>query len=284
MYYIVYKTTNLINGKVYIGIHKQPMLEFDGYFGSGLLLNRAIVKWGKDNFARETLFSYHTLDESRSKEREIVNEEFCKRCDTYNISIGGTGGNTRAGYTTEEKRISYDKAKETLIANGNNIYEGEKLLEAQEHMLKIRIQPDNTGKIHTEEQNINQSKIMTGRIAITNGIENRKILSHEEIPEDWVRGFYLQEDKKFKGHSPEVLKILSDKRQNKIYITDGFTNILVDSVYIIPEGWYQGLTRHKKDKLMFITDGVISRKIKLDAEIPEGWRKGRTFKSGNKNE
>lgn len=282
MYYIVYKTTNLINNKIYVGIHKQPTLKFDGYLGSGLLLNRAINNIGRDNFIRELLFSYNTLDESRSKEKEIVNEDFCKREDTYNISIGGTGGNTMAGYTQKEKQAVYDKQKTTYFANGSNIYEGEKLLKAQENMRKIRIQPDNKGKVHTEEQNRNHSNNIKGRIAITNWSENRKIWPHEEIPEGWEKGFYLSDDKKFKGHSPEILQILSDKRKDKIYITDGVTNVLVDSIYIIPDGWYQGLTRHKKDKLVFITDGVISRKIKLDDTIPEGWRKGRTFKSGNK--
>jgi len=111
---------------------------------------------------------------------------------------------------------------------------------------------------------------------------NKKIPKTEEPPEGWVEGRYIPEENKFKGHSPEVLQILSDKRQDKIYITDGITNFLVDSTSTIPEGWYQGLTRHKKDKLMFITDNVISRKIKLDDDIPEGWRKGRTFNSGNK--
>ena len=79
MNYIVYKTTCLINTKIYIGIHQQETLDFDGYLGSGLLLNRAVEKYGRDNFLRETLFVCHTLKECRDKERQIVNLEFCQR-------------------------------------------------------------------------------------------------------------------------------------------------------------------------------------------------------------
>ena len=95
--YIVYKTTNLVNGKIYVGIHKQKTKWFDGYFGSGILLQAAIEKYGIENFVRETLHEYETLNECRKKEYEIVDVEFCKRKDTYNISIGGTGGDTLAG-------------------------------------------------------------------------------------------------------------------------------------------------------------------------------------------
>ena len=50
-YFILYKTTNLINGKSYIGIHKTNNLN-DGYLGSGFAITEAIEKYGKDNFKR----------------------------------------------------------------------------------------------------------------------------------------------------------------------------------------------------------------------------------------
>ncbi|MFW6377455.1 MAG: GIY-YIG nuclease family protein [bacterium] len=65
--YIIYKIINLINYKFYIGKHKCEFEEFDGYLGSGLNLQRAIKKYGKENFKREII---EICDESNVDERE----------------------------------------------------------------------------------------------------------------------------------------------------------------------------------------------------------------------
>lgn len=52
---IIYKTTNLVNGKVYIGQHLCQDDTFDGYLGSGTKLKSAIKHYGRRNFKRETL-------------------------------------------------------------------------------------------------------------------------------------------------------------------------------------------------------------------------------------
>ena len=90
-HYLVYKTTNLVNGKIYIGKHETDNLD-DGYLGSGNLLRRAIEKYGRENFKREILFECSTIEEMNAKEAELVNEEFLKRDDVYNIKLGGQGG------------------------------------------------------------------------------------------------------------------------------------------------------------------------------------------------
>lgn len=90
MFYIIYQTTNLINGKKYIGKHRTNNLE-DGYLGSGSLLMKAIQKYGKENFERKILYFCSSEKEMNQKESEIVNEEFLKRKDIYNLSLGGRG-------------------------------------------------------------------------------------------------------------------------------------------------------------------------------------------------
>ncbi len=94
MYHIVYKTTNIKNGKYYIGKHSTKNLD-DGYLGSGVLLKRAIKKYGKGSFTREILSEHDTSESAFDEECVIVNEDFVNMSCTYNLTIGGHGsGNT----------------------------------------------------------------------------------------------------------------------------------------------------------------------------------------------
>lgn len=90
--YYVYKTTNVENGKLYVGVHKSKDIENDPYLGSGYILYKAILKYGSDSFNREILYEFDTPEDAFKKEKEIVNAEFVLREDTYNIAIGGHGG------------------------------------------------------------------------------------------------------------------------------------------------------------------------------------------------
>lgn len=81
---IIYKTTNLINGKIYIGQHYTDFN--DGYLGSGTLILKAISKYGKENFTREILESCDSL---------IVNER-----EIYWIAVLNSR-NQEIGYNLE---------------------------------------------------------------------------------------------------------------------------------------------------------------------------------------
>lgn len=105
-----YKTTNKKNGRFYIGVHETDDLE-DGYLGSGFILNRAINKHGSENFEREILKFHSSKDEAFSHEKELVTPELVKSSKSYNIALGGNGGNTTEGFTVEQKEaLSYKKS------------------------------------------------------------------------------------------------------------------------------------------------------------------------------
>ena len=73
-YHVIYKTTNNLNNKIYIGYHSTDNLT-DDYLGSGKILNEAINKYGIQNFSKEILYVFPTKEEALEKEKEIVNME-----------------------------------------------------------------------------------------------------------------------------------------------------------------------------------------------------------------
>lgn len=106
MYYTIYKVTNTINGKYYIGKHQTENLN-DGYMGSGRVIKQAIKKYGIDNFQKEILFVFNDEPSMNAKEKELVtlNEM------SYNLCPGGKGG---FGYINEtvwydEKRLEHNR-------------------------------------------------------------------------------------------------------------------------------------------------------------------------------
>jgi group I intron endonuclease len=91
IYYYLYQITNLINHKIYIGVHKTRNLN-DNYIGSGKIIKDAIKKYGIINFRKDIIEFFKTSHDMYEREKEIVTEEFLLREDTYNLRRGGTGG------------------------------------------------------------------------------------------------------------------------------------------------------------------------------------------------
>jgi hypothetical protein len=90
-YHTVYKTTNTINGKVYVGVHSTDDLG-DGYLGSGKVLMASIEKNGVAAFTKEYIAIFDNRAAAMALEAAIVDEEFVGRDDTYNLALGGIGG------------------------------------------------------------------------------------------------------------------------------------------------------------------------------------------------
>lgn len=89
---IIYKTTNLVNGKIYIGkdIKNDPT-----YYGPGQTLRKAIKKYGKNNFKKEIIEVCASNEELNLKEKYWISHLNSTNRDIgYNLTIGGTGGDT----------------------------------------------------------------------------------------------------------------------------------------------------------------------------------------------
>lgn len=90
-FYFLYKTTNLLNQKFYVGVHTTNKLD-DGYLGSGKRIKYEITKYGKENFERIILEYFSSREEMLRREKEIINEEFINNELCLNLKLGGEGG------------------------------------------------------------------------------------------------------------------------------------------------------------------------------------------------
>ena len=95
----IYKTTNLLNGKIYVGKHEATKFEPNKYIGSGKILKLAIAKDGIENFKNELLDTADTLAELWIKEEQWIEALDARNPAVgYNIAKGGEGGNLVQGY------------------------------------------------------------------------------------------------------------------------------------------------------------------------------------------
>jgi hypothetical protein len=204
----VYKTTNLLNGTYYIGVHSTWNID-DGYLGSGKRLGRSIKKHGKENFKREILAFFETNKEAYNYESHLVNEELIKDELCLNLKPGGSGGFPLEFITGEKhKEISIKGGK-----SGGNIVKikfdtdeefRKNLSDKRSNSMKnqhIRGDFRNVwkGRKHTEQtieqmknshkgKGLGETNSQFGTCWITNGIQNMKIHKGDTIPEGWYLG------------------------------------------------------------------------------------------------
>jgi hypothetical protein len=88
-YGFIYITTNLVNGKRYIG-QKKFDKNWKNYLGSGHHLMKAIKKYGKNNFIRNIIDLAYSIEELNEKEKQwIENYNAVESGDYYNKIEGG---------------------------------------------------------------------------------------------------------------------------------------------------------------------------------------------------
>jgi len=162
MRYTVYKTTNLINGRFYVGVHKTEAPD-DRYLGSKSLLKLTIQKYGRDAFRKEVLHDFDNPKDMEAKEAEIVTKAFVDQDETYNLVPGGYQGDAsyraRMGMTRAARRAGGLKGgagwakrlrddPETAAAHAARLSE---TFKKWNRSGKLPPPPDWTGRVHTEE-------------------------------------------------------------------------------------------------------------------------------------
>ena len=176
MYYFVYKTTNKVNNKFYIGCHTTENLN-DGYLGSGKFLKKAIKKYGEENFTREIIKFFDNERDMYKYEHKIVNENFIKSKDNYNSALGGKGGflgNTeqrslKLSEAAKNKVMAIDKTtgKKVKIEHDVFINNKERYVGSTKDMSVVKDKKGNIISVPTDEfKNSNEYIGLTKGIAV----------------------------------------------------------------------------------------------------------------------
>jgi len=113
--HLLYKTTNIINKKTYVGVHSTTNIN-DGYLGTGSAIKAAIRKYGKENFKREIIAECGSRDVALYLESIIVTKEFINEKTNYNLKTGGVGGCKHSDKT--KKQMSKSSKGQTAWNKG----------------------------------------------------------------------------------------------------------------------------------------------------------------------
>lgn len=166
----VYITTNLINGKKYVGKHNGDKLD-PSYYGSGTIIVRALEKYGPENFSVEVVEFFDTEEEAYFFEHELIQSLGADISDDYyNISCGGDGFiDGGAKYKIGRKWVHKSEGEKSI----------NRLVSPEEAQLLVEQKGFTYG----------HSLITVRRTTITNGIEERQV-PVDEAPEWYAKGWW----------------------------------------------------------------------------------------------
>ena len=208
----LYRTTCLITGRYYIGMHSTSNLE-DGYMGSGKRLRYSLRKHGIDNHKKEILEFFDCRELLVEAEKKAITEDMITDKDCMNIMSGGTGG-----FISEEQQryrsSCAGKAHSVKLKNDEDYRKKyhEKLSNATKKGIqvgKIKTWKENynwLGKKHCKEtkqkisesakgQGIGETNSQYGTCWITKNGLNKKIKKEDletYLEEGWVKGRKLK--------------------------------------------------------------------------------------------
>lgn len=202
---IIYKTTNLINNKIYIG---QDVNNNPKYLGSGTSLLNAIKKYGKTNFKKEILEKCSDTNHLNEREQYWIKEfDSTNRKTGYNISFGGQLSSWKGLKHTEESKEKIRQAnlgKEPWNKGKHNIYTGETKKKMSRAKLGNKIW---LGKNHSDKTKKKLANINTGKKLSD---ETKKKISNSNLGRvSWLKG---------KNQSDKVKQKIAQTLTKKIFL------------------------------------------------------------------
>jgi group I intron endonuclease len=201
-YGYIYKTTNLLSNRIYIGQCKGKFRAH--YLGSGVIIKKAVKDKGKNNFKVEVLEYCYSLD--ILNEREIYWIKFYNSTNLsigYNIDEGGKG--RKIAESTKLKLSIAHKGKKLTEEHKNNIAKSQ-LNKKHSPKTKLKMSLNNLGRIFSDEHKKNIGIKTSQR----EGGNKGRIFS-----EQWKKNIGKASKGRNIGrkHSEETLKLMSEKRK-----------------------------------------------------------------------
>lgn len=188
---IIYKTTNLINGKIYVG---KDVFNNPNYFGSGIILTKSIKKYGISNFQKEILEECQSLKELNDKEIFWIDKlNSTNKKIGYNIAKGGDGGDTFSNQSVKKKKDVIEKRRKS----SKDLFASEEWRKKRSKLSKKMWKNPNHIK--------HMKKVMTGR----------KITWKRKIGEGSRRHWKLNGDVRSEETKNRMYKITSQKMTGK---------------------------------------------------------------------
>lgn len=156
--YCIYRITNLINGKTYIGQHKYKEVSCDNYIGSGVLLHKAYKKYGIENFVKEIIIdgieSKETIDKLEAD--YIAFERLRNPNMVYNIA---DGAKEKIRVANRGRAVSEEtRRKLSELKKGKGKKRSEETRRKMSEIMKEKWQDEEFRKKHIEAQKGKHSK------------------------------------------------------------------------------------------------------------------------------
>lgn len=223
----VYLTTNLINGKQYVGDHTEN--RYKNYLGSGKSLKIAIKKYGKENFKKEILEYFDSREKSHLAEEKYIKLYNTMCPNGYNISP--TGGLYKSGSHSEETKKKMSESAKNIKnpeIKSKKISESKKGIKRSEETIKKMSEsnkgkePWNKGKtnVYSEETKKKISEKLKGKISNRKGEKHteeskKKMSEFRKGKEPWIKG---------RKHTEETKQKISESNKGRTAWNKGLKN------------------------------------------------------------
>ena len=248
MYGYVYLTTNLINQRKYIGMHKSSHFD-ESYKGSGKILKQAFEKYGWENFKTEVIEWCETCEKLCDQEIYWINRfDAVNSREYYNIGQGGTGWQV---HLSGESHPMYGRRGMNSPSYGHKV--------SEETRNKIREKAKSRVWIFNEEN-----------IEIT--IDEDKLSAY--LSAGWSRGRVMSSTKGL-----DLTRIGNSFSDNKgrIWINNGSINKMIHKKdFCDYDGWSLGTLSRSTKGHKWYTNGSKDILLSQSDEIPPGYYQGRT--------